>query len=381
MTNHRLLVAVSSAIVIAGVAGCSASTTVTPTPRAATTSPSVSAPSPCDTVGGKIGPDQACHVHTGTPTYTLDFGFPIDYPDMHPVTDYVIHQRDDFLDWLKKYPLPGGIHSALHIDGKSYQSSDTRSLVLTVGTEGGLHPVTTFKAFDYDVGRRAPITLDTLFKPGAAPLTVLNPIVQRELDNRQASELSADDAGIDAYRNFAITDDSVIFFIDQDAAFPHYVGSFRIPVPRSELAPLLADSNAIAPCAPGQVTVTAESPQAAVTHRSVPLTFGLAPGAGPCTMTGYPGVDTGAGGPLLHAQRLPRGYMGGLPGGVDDPPTITVSPSAPAHAIVEGLAVDESGNQCPSYTELRVTPPDTTETSTVPTTIDACFLIVHPVTE
>ena len=110
------------------------------------------------------------------------------------------------------------------------------------------------------------------------------------------------------------------------------------------------------------------------------LTFGLAPSAGACTLAGYPGVDTGAGGPLVHAQRLPRGYMGGLPEGGDEPPVVTVSPTASAHAIVEGLAVDQSGNQCPTYTDLRVTPPDTTETSTVPTTIDACVLIVHPVT-
>lgn len=134
------------------------------------------------------------------------------------------------------------------------------------------------------------------------------------------------------------------------------------------------------PCGSGVVTVAAEPPQAAVTHRGVTLTFGLVPGADTCTLTGYPGVDTGAGGPLVHAQRLPRGYMGGLPGGVEQPPTVTLSPSTSARAVVEGLAVDKNGDQCPTYTELRVTPPDTIETSTVATTIDACVLIVHPVT-
>ena len=117
----------------------------------------------------------------------------------------------------------------------------------------------------------------------------------------------------------------------------------------------------------------------ASTERVHALVFGLAPGAGACTLAGYPGVDTGAGGPLVHAQRLPRGYMGGLAEGSDEPPVVTVSPTESAHAIVEGLAVDENGNQCPTYTDLRVTPPDTTETSTVPTTIDVCMLIVHPV--
>jgi hypothetical protein len=384
MTNRRLLVVLSGAVVVAGVAGCGASGTGTPgaPPAASATvahSPADSAQSPCDTLGGTSDPDGTCHVHSETPTYTLDFRFPVSYPDMQPVTDFIAHKRDEFIDWLKKYPVPNSISSALNIVGTSYESSGTKSLVLDIGTEGGVHPVTTYKAFNYDVQKRAPITFDTMFKPGDAPLAVLNPIAQQELDKREATDISAADAGLDTYQNFAITDDSLIFFINQDGAFPHYVGSLRITVPRSELGPLLAGSGSVAPCGSGQVTVTAAPPQAAAGHRAVTLTFGLAPGAGACTLAGYPGVDTGAGGPLVHAQRLPRGYMGGLAEGSDEPPVVTVSPTESAHAIVEGLAVDENGNQCPTYTDLRVTPPDTTETSTVPTTIDVCMLIEHPV--
>jgi hypothetical protein len=129
------------------------------------------------------------------------------------------------------------------------------------------------------------------------------------------------------------------------------------------------------PCGDGQVVVTASPTEAAVTHRAVTLTFSLAPGAGPCTLTGFPGVDSGAGGPLLHAKRTLSGYLGGLR--ADTLPTITL-PSQPAHAVVEGDAVDARGDQCPTYTTLRVTPPDTTETVTVPATIDSCELQVHP---
>lgn len=108
--------------------------------------------------------------------------------------------------------------------------------------------------------------------------------------------------------------------------------------------------------------------------------FALAPGATPCTLTGYPGVDSGAGGPLLHATRTLRGYLGGLPTGVDIPPTVVVSSGHPAHATVEGIAIDADTNQCPNYTDLLVTAPDTTGTVTVPATIDTCQLQVHPVT-
>jgi hypothetical protein len=137
------------------------------------------------------------------------------------------------------------------------------------------------------------------------------------------------------------------------------------------------------PCWSEQIAVSASPTQGAFGHRSVTLLFALAGGADPCTLTGYPGVDSGTGGPPTHAQRTPRGYMGGLPSGVEVPPTVTVSLSTQAQAIVEGvegMAVDAAGNPCPGYTDLAVSPPDIVQVFTVPATIDACRLEVHPVT-
>lgn len=134
------------------------------------------------------------------------------------------------------------------------------------------------------------------------------------------------------------------------------------------------------PCWSDQIAVSASPAQAAVGHRSVTLLFTLAGGAEPCTLTGYPGVDSGAGGPLVHAEPTPRGYLGGLPAGVDEPPTAIVSLATQAQAIVEGVAVDGEGNPCPTYTALLVNPPDTSEVFTVPAAIDACSLQVHPIT-
>ena len=126
--------------------------------------------------------------------------------------------------------------------------------------------------------------------------------------------------------------------------------------------------------------MSASPTQATVGHRSVMLIFTLAGGGEPCTLTGYPGVDSGTGGPPIHAEPTPRGYMGGLPTDVDVPPTVILSLSTQAQAIVEGLAVDAAGNQCPTYTDLAVSPPDIVEAATVPTSIDTCKLQVHPVT-
>lgn len=134
------------------------------------------------------------------------------------------------------------------------------------------------------------------------------------------------------------------------------------------------------PCWSDQVAVTSSPTQAAVGHRAVTLVFSLAGGGEPCTLTGYPGVDSGAGGPLIHAQPTPRGYLGGLPAGADVPPTVLLSVSTQAQAVVEGVAIDANGDACPTYTELLVNSPDTVQVLTVPATIDACVLQVHPVT-
>jgi hypothetical protein len=141
-----------------------------------------------------------------------------------------------------------------------------------------------------------------------------------------------------------------------------------------------ADDDTPPLCSSGQVTITASPTLGAVGHRAVPLTFTLAQAAPECTLTGYPGVDAVSGGPIIHAERTPRGYMGGLPPSVAVPPTVILSTSQQAQAIVEGRAVDADGSQCPTYTDLQVTPPDTTDTVTVAASIDTCQLQVHPVT-
>jgi Protein of unknown function (DUF4232) len=134
------------------------------------------------------------------------------------------------------------------------------------------------------------------------------------------------------------------------------------------------------PCWSEQVAVSASPTQGAAGHRSLTLIFTLAGGGEPCTLAGYPGVDTGTGGPPIHAEPTLRGYMGGLPADVDVPPTVILSLSTQAQAIVEGMAIDASGNQCPTYTDLAISPPDIVQVFIVSASIDACVLQVHPVT-
>lgn len=144
--------------------------------------------------------------------------------------------------------------------------------------------------------------------------------------------------------------------------------------------PATASAGTPPPCIDGQVQVSNGGEQAASGHREVVLVFSLTPLARMCTLTGYPGVDSGAGGPLIHATRTMSGFMGGLRD-TERPTMTTVTADSPATAVVEGVAVDRTDpdRKCPTYTDLRVTAPDTFDAVTVPVNIDTCELQVHPV--
>ena len=114
------------------------------------------------------------------------------------------------------------------------------SLVLFLGV-GMVIGVLFIDFDDYDLARKVPITFETLFKPGARPRDVLDPIVARAVENRGGpGALTLDDLGAEAYENFAITDDAVTFFFDQDGLLSHVDGPLTVKVPRTELAALLA---------------------------------------------------------------------------------------------------------------------------------------------
>ncbi|OBH14230.1 hypothetical protein A9X03_23485 [Mycobacterium sp. E1715] len=195
--------------------------------------------SACADVGGTVDAAQICRGHIVTTTYTLDLSFPVGYPDQAPLADYVTHTRDEWADDAKAHPPGDRPPYLLTITGTAFRSgaltSGTQTVVLDMNQDLGAHPVTSYKAFTYDLGKRAPITFDTLFKPGANPLDVLNPIVRREL-----GPLPFGDPGVDAYQNFALTDDAVIFFFSQGQVLAQVDGPQRLSVPRTELASLLA---------------------------------------------------------------------------------------------------------------------------------------------
>jgi hypothetical protein len=205
------------------------------------------AQSACIDLGGTVGPDGVCAVHTANPTYRLDITFPNDYPDQPALTAYLTQARDGFVN-VSQMPGSYNLPYELDVKGAGYHSGPptggTQSVVFTMWQNvGGARPQTWYQAFNWDVGRKAPITFDTLFKPGTKPLDVIYPVVEQYLQKQQGLiDGIPPNVGLDPakYQNFALTDDALLFFFGQGELFAESAGPVEASVPRATVAALLA---------------------------------------------------------------------------------------------------------------------------------------------
>lgn len=207
-------------------------------------SDTAAAPPSCASLGGAVEGAQICHIHQSGATYTLDLTFPVDYPDQQALTDYITQNRDGFVNVAQG---SGRRDQPYQMDATNEQHSSglpprTRSVVLKFFQDvGGARPSNWYKAFNYNLNTKQPITFDTLFPPNSNPLDAIFPIVQRELEHQSGMGGGVSPgAGHDPtnYQNFAITDDAVIFYFAQGELLPSFAGATQVQVPRSAIPPL-----------------------------------------------------------------------------------------------------------------------------------------------
>jgi Protein of unknown function (DUF3298) len=211
--------------------------------------PAAADPPSCDSLGGTVDAGQLCHVHATGPTYMLSMAFPVDYPDEQALTDYITQNRDGFVnvaqasggrDAGRDQPYQMEATTEQHSSGQP--PHNTRSVVLKFFQDvGGARPSTWYKAFNYNLGTKQPITFDNLFAPGTTPLDAIFPLVQRDLQRQNALGAAIlPSTGLDPshYQNFAITDDQLIFYFAQGEMLPAYAGASQAQVPRNAIPPL-----------------------------------------------------------------------------------------------------------------------------------------------
>lgn len=208
--------------------------------------PAAAAAPACAELGGVIETGQLCHVHASNASYTLDLRFPVDYADQQALTDYLVQNRDGFITVAQ---MPGPHDRPYEMDATAQRhhsgrpASGTQSVVLKIFQDiGGPQPSTWYKAFNYDLGSRRPITFDTLFAPNSKSLDAVYPIVQRELERQTGvpAILIPPGAGLDPshYQNFAITNDDLVFYFAPGELLPLYAGATSVHVPRNAIPAL-----------------------------------------------------------------------------------------------------------------------------------------------
>ena len=199
------------------------------------------APDACGALAGTVQADGRCNVKVSNPAYTMDVTFPLDYPDEQAIVDYLTQTRDGFVN-VSQTTDSRNLPHEMDVTAESFRSAATRSVVLTLFQDvGSAHPTTWYKSFTYDVQRGRPVTFDTLFAPGVQPLDAIFPIVQSALESQTGlvgSITSGDGRDPSHYQNFAITDDSVIFYFGRAELLPSYAGATSVTVPRKAIPPL-----------------------------------------------------------------------------------------------------------------------------------------------
>lgn len=164
---------------------------------------------------------------------------PLDATDEQQIIDYLTEVMRDF-DAAARPPDPFTRSKApqeLEIATTTYASGRTRTVVAKVYRRmAGAHPSTWYRSFSYRDADR--LTFDALFRPGATPLPVIASIIARELSIELGQPVPV---GLDpaTYRNFALTDDAVLFFFDQQQLPPGSPAT-EVSVPRAAIATMLA---------------------------------------------------------------------------------------------------------------------------------------------
>lgn len=225
--------------------------------------------------GGNTG--STCVIQLSDPGYSVDISIPMNYPDQKSVAEYISQTRDGFLNAAKS-GAPRTTPYELSIKPTEYTSSipprGTQAVVFTVHrNDGGAHPQTVYKAFNWDQSYRKAITYTaapddkehTPLWQVDDPLKTVAPIVQAELQQQLAPPPPVDSPTPPAqsgeptttpppplpiaptalynpanYQNFAVVNDGVIFFFDQGVLLPDSVGALQVLVPRSAIDPMIA---------------------------------------------------------------------------------------------------------------------------------------------
>jgi hypothetical protein len=164
------------------------------------------------------------------------------------VTDYLQTVIDEFMAGVDATTdVPGGGSLYLETNFEIFHYNDDISSVLfyTSTYLGGAHPLLFIHSMTFNTATDEQLELADLFTPGADYITPIQAAVRADLSEQLGPDMSdfiesgtADDPAL--YQNFAITDDSLIFFFSQGDVAPSVAGARSARVPLSDLTDIWA---------------------------------------------------------------------------------------------------------------------------------------------
>ncbi len=209
-----------------------------------------------DACYGKDGnwlPDtQKCVVSVGV---HVDVDYPLamaQYPEVAKVIDtFIADQQKTFIaSYTPDYTLPAHVNDwSMTISNEIYKfSDDIQTVVFNIYFyTGGAHPNSGYNSFTFDVKQGKQLTLADVFINGDVPWDIIAKLAQDDLKTHLGDMMNADmlEAGTtatnhDNYKNWALTDKSIIFFFDPYQVAPYAAGPQKVEIPFTTLHTLLA---------------------------------------------------------------------------------------------------------------------------------------------
>lgn len=191
-----------------------------------------------------------CRYQTGM-NITIDY--PLAYVD-HEFVDITLSEfinaaRRDFVNSFIEYGLEYSavVNWEMNIGYTEYQySEDIVSIQFSIyDFTGGAHGNIRFETFTFDLANQQVLNFEDLFQDEFDPLVSIAPIVQTDLETQLGdmtdSQWITDGTGSNAnnYRNFAITEDSLIFFFPPYQVAAYAAGPQSVEIPLADLQAIL----------------------------------------------------------------------------------------------------------------------------------------------
>lgn len=202
---------------------------------------------------GGVWEDNECLIRS---SFELEIRYPLELIEYEIVAEtidaFVIEQKEIFLQYVnvpsaEMLPMSYAPWTLTMNYETTSHSDDILSIIYTISEyTGGAHPNSYYRTFTFNLAENTVITLEDLFVEGANPLEAIAPLVVADL-TEQMGEF-ADAAWIESgtgenmenYRNFALTEDALIFYFPPYQVAAYAAGAFEVQIPLSELSDILA---------------------------------------------------------------------------------------------------------------------------------------------